>query len=43
LLGGEAAILLMTPYAKFFGLPLNSQFIFLTASAHAIFGLALGL
>ncbi|HEV2969473.1 MAG TPA: hypothetical protein VGY55_05730 [Pirellulales bacterium] len=37
------AILLTTPYAKFFGLPLNGWFLFLTASAHAIFGVVLGL
>ena len=37
------AILLMTPYASIFGLELNAWFIFLTASAHAIFGVVLGL
>ncbi len=37
------AMLLMTPYASYFGLPLNSTFLFLTASAHAIFGVALGM
>ena len=36
-------ILLMTPYTSFFGLPLNGWFIFLTLSAHAIFGVTLGL
>jgi hypothetical protein len=36
-------VLLCTPYAGFFGLPLNSRFIFLTASAHLIFGIVLGL
>jgi hypothetical protein len=36
------AMLLMTPYASYFGLPFNSTFLFLTASAHAIFGVALG-
>lgn len=36
-------ILLSTPYASFFGLPLNAWFLFLTASAHLIFGIALGL
>jgi hypothetical protein len=36
-------ILLNTPYAGFFGLPLNGWFIFLTASAHLIFGIVLGL
>jgi len=36
-------ILLNTPYASFFGLPLNAWFLFLTASAHLIFGIALGL
>ena len=35
-------VLLLTPYAKFFGLALNGKFIFYTASAHAIFGVALG-
>jgi hypothetical protein len=37
------AILLMTPYASYFGLPLNGMFLFLTASAHAVFGIALGI
>jgi hypothetical protein len=37
------ALLLMTPYAAFFGLPLDGRFIFLTASAHLVFGVALGL
>jgi hypothetical protein len=36
-------MLLLTPYAAFFGLPLNGRFIFLTASAHAIFGIVLGI
>jgi hypothetical protein len=36
-------ILLNTPYAGFFGLPLTGWFIFLTASAHLIFGIVLGL
>ena len=36
-------ILLLTPYPQFFGLALNSRFIFLTASAHLIFGITLGL
>jgi hypothetical protein len=36
-------ILLLTPYAKIFGLEVNAWFIFLTASAHAIFGVVLGL
>ena len=35
-------MLLLTPYTKFFGLPLDGRFIFLTASAHLVFGLALG-
>ena len=35
-------VLLLTPYAKFFGLALNGKFIFYTASAHGIFGVALG-
>jgi hypothetical protein len=35
-------MLLLTPYAAFFGLPLNRRFLFLTASAHLIFGLTLG-
>ena len=34
--------LLMTPYAKFFGLKLDARFIFLTVSAHLIFGIVLG-
>ena len=37
------AMLLLTPYAPFFGLPWNGQFIALTASAHLVFGVALGL
>ena len=36
------AILLATPYPSFFGLPLDGRFVFLTASAHLIFGLTLG-
>jgi hypothetical protein len=36
------AMLLLTPYAGFFGLPLNARFLFLTASAHLVFGLVLG-
>ncbi|MBU6402221.1 MAG: hypothetical protein KGS61_18030 [Verrucomicrobia bacterium] len=36
------AMLLLTPYAAFFGLPLNGRFMFLTASAHLVFGVALG-
>jgi hypothetical protein len=37
------AMLLLTPYTAFFSLPLNGRFIFLTASAHLVFGVALGL
>ena len=37
------AMLLLTPYAAFFGLKLNGRFLFLTASAHLIFGIVLGL
>jgi len=37
------AILLSTPYASFFGLSLDAKFIFLTATAHAVFGIVLGL
>jgi hypothetical protein len=36
------AMLLLTPYTSFFGLPFNGRFLFLTASAHLIFGLMLG-
>ena len=36
------AMLLLTPYTSFFGLTLNGRFLFLTASAHLVFGLALG-
>jgi hypothetical protein len=36
-------VLLLTPYATFFGLPLDGQFLFLTASAHLVFGITLGL
>lgn len=35
-------LLLATPYADFFGLAVNARFLFLTASAHLVFGLALG-
>jgi len=35
-------ILLNTPYAAFFGLPLDAWFIFLTGTAHFIFGATLG-
>jgi hypothetical protein len=37
------AMLLLTPYASFFGLKMNGRFLFLTASAHLIFGVVLGL
>jgi hypothetical protein len=36
------AILLLTPYPAFFGLQLDGRFLFLTATAHLIFGLTLG-
>jgi hypothetical protein len=36
-------MLLLTPYASFFGLKLNGRFLFLTASAHVVFGVVLGL
>lgn len=36
------AILLLTPYTAFFGLKLDGQFVFLTVTAHSIFGLTLG-
>ena len=36
-------MLLLTPYAAFFGLKLNGRFLFLTASAHLVFGVVLGL
>ncbi len=36
-------MLLLTPYAAFFGLRLNARFLFLTASAHLVFGAVLGL
>ncbi len=35
-------MLLLTPYTAFFGLKLDGRFLFLTASAHLIFGLVLG-
>lgn len=35
--------LLLTPYTSALGLALNGRFLFLTASAHLIFGLVLGL
>ena len=37
------ALLLITPYTSFLGLKLDGRFIFLTATAHAIFGIVLGL
>jgi hypothetical protein len=37
------AALLLTPYPQFFGLPLDGRFVFLTASAHLVFGVTLGL
>ena len=37
------AMLLLTPYPAFFGLRFDGRFIILTASAHLIFGVALGL
>jgi hypothetical protein len=36
------AMLLLTPYASFFGLKLNGRFLFLTGSAHLVFGVVLG-
>jgi len=36
------ALLLLTPYAAFFGLPLDSKFLTLTLTAHLIFGISLG-
>jgi hypothetical protein len=35
-------MLLLTPYATFFGLKLDARFLFLTISAHLVFGLVLG-
>ena len=35
-------LLLLTPYAAFFGFQLGPRFLFLTISAHLIFGIALG-
>ena len=37
------AMLLLTPYASFLELKMNGRFLFLTASAHVIFGIVLGL
>lgn len=37
------AVLLLTPYTTFFDLQLDGRFLFLTASAHLVFGIALGL
>ena len=37
------AMLLLTPYASFFGLKADAKFLFLTASAHLIFGVVLGI
>ena len=39
---GVELILLCTPYPRFFGLPFDQRFITLTASAHLVFGIALG-
>ncbi len=36
-------MLLLTPYANFFGLKLDARFLFLTLTAHLVFGIALGL
>lgn len=35
-------MLLLTPYTSFFGLKLDAQFLFLTVSAHLVFGFTLG-
>ena len=35
-------LLLITPYARFFGIGFGTWFVFLTASAHITFGIALG-
>ncbi len=35
-------MLLLTPYSSFFGLKLDGKFLFLTASAHLVFGIVLG-
>ena len=37
------AMLLLSPYPSFFGLPLDQGFIILTGSAHLVFGVSLGL
>ena len=36
------AMLLLTPYTNFFGLQLDARFLFLTVTAHLVFGLVLG-
>jgi len=36
-------MLLLTPYANFFGLKLDARFLFLTITAHLVFGITLGL
>ncbi len=36
------AMLLLSPYAAFFGLKMDARFIVLTASAHLVFGIILG-
>jgi hypothetical protein len=36
-------MLLLTPYANFFGLKMDSTFLLLTLSAHLVFGITLGL
>lgn len=35
-------MLLLTPYTAFFGLQMGKKFLFLTATAHAVFGIVLG-
>ena len=35
-------VLLLTPYTTFFGLGMNRRFIFLTLTAHLVFGIGLG-
>jgi len=37
------AMLLLSPYASFFDLKMTSRFLFLTASAHLVFGITLGI
>jgi hypothetical protein len=42
LAAGLEAAMLLTPYPQFFAIPVTAQFVVVTLSAHAIFGVVLG-